>query len=264
MARSVEQIERDIAALEEVCRALATELDSAYTSYLTELGQAIRQQLILASYHLCTQGYPEHFLSLSFSQREQLQQAICKLGKQASDNLIAYIKTKKTEDRSQELEVRSQNSSPSSSNPMKLAQWQQNLEMAIASTLKTVSSDTNCLLQQAGILPKKLPLSPLLEAAVNSLENSAEATAGSPNLLNLLIETENQDESKDSTVTHIIAIYLRLSEVEFTEVRVRAGRNQIRNLLLQLNKLGQEYHKKQRERAVAEAEAAWRASWFEE
>lgn len=258
MARSVEQIERDIAALEEVCRAIAKELDSAYTSYLTELGQAIRQQLILASYHLCTQGYPEHFLSLSFSQREQLQQAIRKLGKQASDQLIAYTKSKETEDRSQN------SSPPSSSNPMKLAQWQQNLEMAIASTLKTVSSDTNCLLQQAGILPKKLPLSPLLEAAVNSLENSAEATAGPPNLLNLLIETENQDESKDSTVTHIIAIYLRLSEVEFTDVRVRAGRNQIRNLLLQLNKLGQEYHKKQRERAVAEAEAAWRASWLEE
>jgi len=32
---------------------------------------------------------------------------------------------------------------------------------------------------------------------------------------------------------------------------------------MQLKLLGREYYKKQQERAVAEAEAAWRASWFE-
>jgi hypothetical protein len=45
---------------------------------------------------------------------------------------------------------------------------------------------------------------------------------------------------------------------------VLARRKIIRNILLQLHKLGQEYKKRQKELKIAEAEAAWRASWFEE
>ncbi len=99
---TVEQIERDIAALEAAVKVIAAELLSIYKSYLTTLGQAVRQQLILASYHLCTQGYPEPFLRLSFSARQQLQQAIRKLGQNAMlDHLLAYLKI---EDKSQESE----------------------------------------------------------------------------------------------------------------------------------------------------------------
>ncbi|MDP5338264.1 MAG: hypothetical protein NWQ28_06775, partial [Nodularia sp. (in: cyanobacteria)] len=76
MARAIELIERDIAALQEAIRAIAAELHNAYASYLTTLGQAVRKQLILASYHLCTQGYPENFLKLSLNQRQKLQQGI--------------------------------------------------------------------------------------------------------------------------------------------------------------------------------------------
>lgn len=273
MGRSVEQIERDIAALEKAVSALAAEISSAYASYLTAFGQAMRQQLVLASYHLSTQGYPKQFLHLSFSQRQQLQQAIRNLGKQACEQLFAHTKTEEEIGTREDGESNSSfppsprpltpSSSPHTSNPMELAQWQHNLEQAIANTLKTVSYETNRLLQQTGILPNKLP-SPLLEAAVNSSEASAEAIAGPPNLLNLLIETENHEESEDSTVTHIIAINLRLEEIEFADATLRAVRNKIRNLEVRLRSLGREYHKKQRERAVAEAEAAWRATWFEE
>lgn len=247
MARAIERIERDIAALEEAVSAIAVELRSTYASYLTALGQAVRQQTVVASYHVCTQGYPESFLGLSFSQRQQLQQAIRMLGQQTSDQLLAHTNT----------------DSPRPSNPEDLAQWQQNLEQAIANTLKKTNRETNNLLQQAGILPNKLPV-PVLEAAANSSEASTEVMAGPPNLLNLLIETENNQESEDSTVTQIVAIHLRLSEIEFTDATVRAGRNQIRNLEVRLKSLGREYYKKQRERAVAEAEAAWRASWFDD
>jgi len=45
MARTVERIEEDIAALEE---ALAAEMSSAYSSYLTTLGPAVRKSLIQA------------------------------------------------------------------------------------------------------------------------------------------------------------------------------------------------------------------------
>jgi len=299
MARAVEQIERDIAALEEVVSAIAVELRSAYASYLKALGQAMRQQLILASYHLCTQGYPKAFLSLSFSQRQQLQQAIRKLGKQAAEQLLAYINTEESKaveeglieipvgiqaiqnnpflQESEEIldatsgmagsaitpATTSQNSGSHVSSPEQLAQWQQNLEAAIAYTLKTLSLETNSLLQQAGILPQKLP-APLLEAAATASEASAEVMAGPPNLLNLLIEAENHEESEGSTVTQIIAIHLRLAEIEFADVTVRAARNQIRNLEVRVSSLRREYQNKQRERIVAEAEAAWRTSWFDE
>ena len=245
MARAVDRIERDIAALEEAVSAIAVELRSAYASYLTTLGQAVRQQLILASYHLCTQEYPEAFLSLSLSGRQQLQQAIRKLGQQASDQLHPHT------------------DSPLPSNPIELAVWQQNLEEAIANTVKTVSRETNSLLQQSGILPKKLP-SPLLEAASNASFASGEPMAGPPNLLNMVIETENHEDAEDSTATHIIAIHLRLSEIEFADAKVRAGRNQIRNLEVQARALGREYQKKQWERSVASAQAAWRAIWFDD
>jgi len=299
MARAVEQIERDIAALEEVVSAIAAELRTAYTSYLKALGQAMRQQLILASYHLCTQGYPKAFLGLSFSQRQQLQQAIRKLGQHAAEQLLADINTEElgvSEEGLIEIPVgiqaiqnnpfvqeseeildattgitgsaitpttTSQNSSSHVSSPEQLAQWQQNLEAAIAYTLKTLSLETNSLLQQARILPQKLP-APLLEAAASASEASAEVMAGPPNILNLLIEAENYEESEDSTVTQIIAIHLRLAEIEFADVNVRAARNQIRNLEVRVSSLGREYQNKQRERIVAEAETAWRTSWFDD
>ncbi|MHC5831391.1 MAG: hypothetical protein ACYT04_89355, partial [Nostoc sp.] len=66
-----------------------------------------------------------------------------------------------------------------------------------------------------------------------------------------------------SGLTQIMAINLRLGEIEFADVTLSSERRQIRSILVQLNKLGREYQKTHRERAIAEAEAAWRASWFE-
>jgi hypothetical protein len=298
MARAIEQIERELAALLAAVSAIAAELGNAYTNYFKALGQATRAQLILASYQICTQGYAKQFLSLSFSQRQQLQQAIRTLGQNAADQLLSLLKTKEkdirieepgdrsqeSEDKSQESEDKSQESEERiiynssfiihpylssslldqrSSNPIELAQWQQNLEEAIAYTLTTLSLETNRLLQQAGILPQKLPAS-LLEVATTASETATEIAGGPPNLLNLLIETENSPESEDSKVTQLIAIQLRLPEIEFADVNVRATRNQIRQLEARLNSLKREYQKKQRERMVAEAEAAWRSSWFDE
>ncbi len=154
-------------------------------------------------------------------------------------------------------------SSPNLSNPIELAQWQQNLEETMQETLKILSHDANVLLQKAGMLPKKLP-EPILAAAAAASEASAEVMPGPPNLLNLVIEIENEQQSEDSSLTQIMAINLRLGEIEFADATLSSERRQIRNILVQLSKLGREYQKKQRERSVAEAEAAWRASWFED
>ncbi|NDJ24530.1 hypothetical protein GS682_23380 [Nostoc sp. B(2019)] len=278
MARAIERIERDIAGLKEAISAIAVELQSAYASYLTTLGQAVRQQLILASYHLCTQGYPENFLSLSLSQRQQLQQAIRKLSQQAAEQLLAYIKSERDEGDEEAGEVVEAgeadesnssfspstplSSSPDLSNPIELAEWQQNLEEATQEILKNLSHNANLLLQKAEILPKKLPEPILAAAAAAASEASAEVMPGPPNLLNLVIEIENEQQSEDSSLTQIMAINLRLGEIEFADATLSSERRHIRNILGQLSKLGREYQKRQREKSVAEAEAAWRASWF--
>ncbi|MEA5506425.1 hypothetical protein VB735_25610 [Halotia wernerae UHCC 0503] len=302
MARAIERIEQDITALQQQIRAIATELHSAYASYLTTLGQALQKQLILASYHLCTQGYPEKFLGLSLNQRQKLQQAIRKLGQQAAEQLLNCMKSGEdiellTNGESDEKLVDEENldanspphptlweeisstvsnpeelyipsprylTSPDPSNPVELAKWQQGLEHQTQQTLKKVSHEANLVLQKADILPKKLP-EPILEAAAAAAsEASAEVMPGPPNLLNLVIEIENEQDAEDSSLTQLMAINLRLGEIEFADAALSSDRKQIRNILVRLNKLGREYQKKQRERSIAEAEAAWRASWFED
>lgn len=275
MARAVEQVERDIVALEEAVSAIAMQLKSAYVNYLQALESAVRQQLILASYQVCTQGYPKQFLSLSFSQRQQLQQAIRKLGQQAAEQLLTLIATGEQqindeqagsevmEDSKQDEVLSLLQLTPHTVNPEEVVQWQQNVEAAITHTLKTFSLEVNRLLQQTGILSPKLP-APILEAAATASETVAEITSGPPNLLNLLIETENREEIEDINITQLVAIQLRLAEIEFADAKVTAARNQIRSIEAKLKSLGREYERKQQERTIAEAEAAWRASWFEE
>ncbi|WYL95849.1 MAG: hypothetical protein HEQ35_20360 [Gloeotrichia echinulata IR180] len=288
MARAIERIEKDIADLEEAIRAIASELQNADTIYLSSLGQSVRKQLILASYHLCTQGYPENFLSLSLNHRQQLQQAIRKLGQQAAENLLTSLSSQEDEEEEDEDEDEEDedeededededdsnfsflsppprlypSSYPDLSNPIELGRWQQKMEAVIQDTLKKLSHETNVVLQKARILPKKLP-ERILEVAAAASEASAEVMPGPPNLLNLVIEIENDQDPDESSLTQITAINLRLGEIEFADPAVSSARKQIRSLLVQLSKLGREYEKKHRELSTAEAEAAWRASWFE-
>ncbi len=120
------------------------------------------------------------------------------------------------------------------------------------------------MLQKATILPKKIP-APILEAAVAASEASSEVMPGPPNLVNMLIEIDNQQlRHGSSKVTQLMAINLRLGEIEFAESALSSKRNQIRNFLTQLQKLRRDYQKKQREHAIVEAESAWRASWYED
>ena len=146
-------------------------------------------------------------------------------------------------------------------NPENLVRRQKQIEQKIRQTLETLSQEANYLLHKAQVLPNKLPAK-IFEAAVRSEESSA-PTSGSPNLLNLLVEAENK-RSQKSAVAKITAICLRLSEIEFSDPPLSAQRRQIRKLVDKINKIRRQYRQKQSEYVVAEAEAAWRAIWFEE
>ncbi|MBD2666459.1 hypothetical protein B6N60_02502 [Richelia sinica FACHB-800] len=293
MARAIERIEQDITGLKEAIAHIAKELHNAYAGYLSVLGPTLQKQLILAAYHLCTQGYADKFLKLSLNQRQQLQQGIRKLGKKAAEELLVYLhgsgeeeeeqETEAMEEMEETLEIEEDEESENDQeieedidsdinnsqtidpgNPLELSEWQQDLEEAIQTTLKEVSHNTNVLIQKAGILPQKLPEQILAAAAAAASETAAEVIPGPPNILNLVIEVSSEKNSEDSSLTQIMTINLRLTELEFADTTLLSGRKQIRNILVQLNKLGREYQKKHRELKIAEAEAAWRASWFED
>ncbi len=281
---SVERIEQEIAELHKAVTVLAEEFYQAYSEYLTALGQALRQQVVMSSYHICTQGYPMQFLALSLGQRQTLQQNFRALAKQAQANLIALLckpgsqKTQVTESETgvsadyPETEPTQAESPVSQSlTPTALAEWQNALETAIAQEFSSVSAKANRLLQQAGVLPKKLP--EFLQAPTNS--QIAEITHSS-DMLSLLLEAqanstsadeeerEGESEEKPRLVVQIVAFHLQLSDVEFGDATATLLRNRLRNLSARLKKIGQLFQKKERELAIAQAQDAWRAAWLED
>ncbi len=145
--------------------------------------------------------------------------------------------------------------------PKDILNWQETLEDSLVISLQTLSHAANRILQRSGLLPKQLP-EPVLEVA-SKAELSSETPASPPNLLSLLIETESP-ESKESTMTQIMAIRLRLSEIEYADVSLSVSRSKIRELSARLSKLGRDYYRTRRELSIAQAEAAWRASWYED
>ncbi len=291
MVGSVERIKQDLAEMDRAIGTMANEFHSAYSNYLNGLGQAVRQQLILASYHVCTQGYPERFLDLSYNQRQQLQQTLRNLAHQTQEELLAQLHFPIVPELPESVEIidpselfqettastaiystvslKKDDQAPQSLAPIHLVQWQQDLEASIVQELQTASHAANRLLQQAGVLPRKLP-EPVLEVATKA--DPSEVGGNTPNLINLLVEApgeiiaeqERIEETKGQSVVHVVAVHLRLPEIEFANAALTAARTHIRSLLARLKTLGRDYQKKQREQAIAEAQAAWRSSWTDD
>ena len=301
MVGSVEQASQQLMALDKQVAEMGEKFHQTYSSYLTALGQAIRQQLILSCYQVCTESYPQQFLQLSLSQRQQFQQSVRDLANQVRPELLAQLQLVGTanidESSEEDLEADDEESdeafddqvpeadsalegyqnelefllsAPSVSKPVQpltpleaLVQWQENLEKAIVKKLQTTSHAANLLLQHSEILPKRLP-EPVLKAAAKA--GNEHPIAGHANLLKLLVEAADekiagQSQSKGASLLHLVAIQLRLSEVEFNDPTATAWRNKLRDLKKQFQILGQDYQKKYRERAIAQAQDAWRSTW---
>ena len=334
MVRAVTQIEQELAALDQTVTAIAQAFHDAYQQYLAALGQAVRQQLVLAAYFICTNSYPEQFTALTLSQRQTLQQALKQLARQAQNDLAEALYPVSAPDSEPKFLISSESelsvddateipavdlaadlsvtfdpaaevkpshdwidlpsdfqppgeasvslptslptslpiapepeaadsaeediSASEQLHPRDIAHWQSDLEDEILEVLQKISHATNQVLQQAKILPDRLP-EPILEVAAKA-DLSSETATSPPNLLNLLIEA---DDDKPG-ITQVVAVRLRLSEIEFGDATVAVQRSKLRHLLTQLSKLGREYQRRQQERAIAQAEAAWRSSWYEE
>ena len=306
MVGSVEQISQQLVALDQQVAEMGEKFHQAYFSYLTGLGQAVRQQLILSCYHVCTESYPQQFVQLSLSQRQRFQQSVRDLAGQAQAELLAQLQPvsltsqppideSNEEDNgveedepdeafddsdleidgvleSHQNEIEFLLSAPSlsqSAQPLTpldaLVRWQETLEKAIAKKLQTTSHAANLLLQQSEILPKRLP-EPVLKAAAKA--GGDDPIAGNANLLNLLVEAtsetmpgQSRSKKTGSSLLHLVAIQLRLTEIEFNDSTAMAWRNKLRDLQKKLQTLGRDYQKKHKERAIAQAQDAWRSTW---
>ncbi|WP_217651975.1 hypothetical protein [Hydrococcus rivularis] len=283
----MQQIKQDLATLEEKVANLAVELRALYGRYLKLLSHSARKQLILASYQICTQAYPESFLKLSGRDRQKLQENLRKLGKNLQSQLLALLALPihssdvtpleaeelllppSEEASPPETEVRAQEpESEKIANPEDLIRWCQQIEQGIQETLETLSQEVNFFLQEAQILPAQVPVK-ILEMAMQT-EASAASASGSPNLLSLLVETEREGEQEspapkeNAKITKLTAIHLRLVEIEFSDPTLNIERDRVRTWLEKLKKIRQQYLQLQRESAIAEAEAAWRATWYED
>ncbi|MBD2580092.1 hypothetical protein [Oscillatoria sp. FACHB-1406] len=251
MARSLQHIEQDLTKLSERVKALAEQLDSRYNQYFERLGQLVKRHLVLACYQTCTQVYPEAFLALSVSGRQQLQQQMRELGREA----IAQLKV--TEEASEaELE---EIESP----PARLLRLMQRRDRAAQQVLQTIAARANTTLRDAAILPERsLPRG--LEIAIQG----EEATIALEDLPNFLQPPEDDAEETNSdtevSIIPAVGIRLQLSELEFSDPGLGVERNKIRQMLSSLKQLSKQYQQHERELAIAQAELAWRASWYED
>lgn len=318
----IQQIKQDLEALEQIVTEVSEQMQQLYTNYLEILSNSTQKQLILASYQICTQIYPESFLKLSLNQRQKLQQSLRKLGKETQSKLpdlqtaqfspeaehlnlvetminnLSFVETASQEANNEFLEPdfnRASTStkeesetetateaeqpillSPEKSEPSEPAQlelntphnlmiWQQKIEKGIKQSLDEISRQANKCLQEAEIIPSRLPTK-IMDVAIGTEE--ASTGAGKlhhlPNILNIVVETDKEKKLSQASIAQISLLRLRLSEIEFADSLLNVERGKIRSLLKKVQKLKQQYQVKLREYASAEAEAAWRSSWYEE
>lgn len=302
MVRTIQQIRQDLSALEEAATGLAQELRAVYGEYLGMLGESVRRQLVLVTYQVCTQGYPEQFLKLSTQQRQNFQTDLKGVTRRAQQDLLNLVEAPAEVERlegdrppnldspadepcpsdplesDQDETVEAAIALPSPSEPLPgelqnlppepafstleaLLSWQEAIEAQVLEVLQTVSQSVNHLLRDLDILPSKLP-EQLLDVATKS-DLSSELPGNSPNLLNLMVEAKAKDEG-EAEVTRVMAVRLRLAEIEFGDVVLTTRRSRLRSLTSRLHQLQRDARKRQRELAIAQAETAWRSTWFED
>ena len=91
MTGLVEQLTQKLASLDRQTDELKAKLDLTYDSYLNVLQRVLRQQVLLACYHICTEGYPEEFVKLSMTQRYDLQKMVKTIVKDSGSALTRLL-----------------------------------------------------------------------------------------------------------------------------------------------------------------------------
>lgn len=326
MARNPEYIIKELEKLGAATVDIDQTLQKLYQEYFDLLGKAVKRQLVLAVYHLCTQVYPNDFLELTVVEREKFHREIRKIAAQAYEQIVqlgSLISLDSADLADGELaaeagaeavttnpklmpiqalleDSRAAQGGPGSlalsqaiagfsgllvnfaaePSPLNLAKRHALLERCLRSILQVISNGMNGLLKQVHILPD---LPEIVLAAAAEAEASEPGNSSIPNLLNALVEVgsdrrredsddddpdedeaDENEEEPDNNMTHLVAVNLKLADIEFADAHTALWRTKIQETLARLKQLGNRYQKLHREKAQAEAEYAWRAIWFEE
>jgi hypothetical protein len=154
----------------------------------------------------------------------------------------------------------------SSNHPDQVLNWSKLQENAIALILENVSSQANETLKEAGILPQEFPKE-MIDAALQA-EGAGTMSNQAPGVLHLMLEVErkNQQQKSESNneVMQLSIIRLRVGEMEFAAPSLNMKRRELRNTTQEVQQLQEKYQKLTKERAIAQAELAWRSSWHED
>jgi hypothetical protein len=289
MSKSIKQLSNDLTILNEKIKDLATNLQDLYYHYFENLSSVVKRQLTVATYQICTQKYPTAFLDLSYQKRYDLQQKIKGLKTVFQEDLFKALSSI-TLNNNQVIQefyskiikaITEEGISPqenlsdgeitedSETNSVKeeeldsqdLIKLQLDIEDCLEECLTNISHRANKCLQEAHILPDKIP-SKIIEMALQAEENTS-LVSGAPNLLSLLIEREDKSDN-NIDITPIVAVCLRLTEIEFNDPSLNVIRQKINTFLKQLDEVDNEYQKKRQKYSIALAESAWRSSWNEE
>ncbi len=348
MTKSIQQIQQELDRIQSAVAETAVEFKSQYSNYLDLLGNSVKQQLILASYQICTQFYPHSFLDLSLSQKQDLQQTLRQIGIELKPELLTIIEQQELEPEPNELNLmaaiiknlpktqvknarqnRAESEEPENNlepeeidlealkselgnieliaiesleededsdvnraenddstdkkdllpsappkkkielnNPQHLLLWHKQIERKIKKNLDRTSKKANNCLQDANIIPNRIPAKIIDVAMQTDGSKSARSSRKlpkAPNILHLSIDTNPSKKGQISqNLTQISLLRLRLSEIEFSDSMLITQRSQIRDLTSKINKLKSKYDYAKQELAVAKAQAAWRSSWYED
>jgi hypothetical protein len=244
MVATLEQLRQDVIQLEQKTADIVKKVRTVFSSYCDVLTDSLQRQLILASFHLCTQTYPEAFLRLSFSARGELQKQLQQLSQQLTSELSLSIQSFL----STEVEVRI-------APDLFMEGWEE-MEESMVETLRLYSRKVNEQFQAAGLLQVS-SIGKLLDIAAKA-EASGRSITNPPLLLKALVDSK---DATDLPPEPVVALYLQFGDLEFTDPELMSWRQKLRPLLQSLMQLQQSYEQKQSELLVAEAIAAWRSSW---
>ena len=158
----------------------------------------------------------------------------------------------------------------------RLTTWQENIERGIQEKIRISSYKTNQALQKSTLIPEQVP-DRALEAA-SRVDNDANSPVS--HVVQMLVETGSRRTSDSDAppkranadpfgpnvpkLIHVVALQLRLGELEFNDPILMRWRNRLRELASNTQALTNKYRKCQHKRSVAEAQDAWRSSWTSE
>lgn len=145
--------------------------------------------------------------------------------------------------------------------PEELSRWGRHLERQFRRLLGALSRRGNHVLQDSQLIAQDR-LAKFMEAMVEA-EAPGAAVSGPPNLLTLLVD-EGEEEEEEGDTIEVTALYLRLGELEFIDAALAQIRHQLQGHWQTWKGLQRRHQQLKKELTIAEAESAWRASWYED